>query len=939
MANVLSRKFFNQFDNGVNLDQNLSTKIDYTWKGYAGGKYKVVREIEFQVKSEPELLLGSNFVVTPSGNTITRDDSGNFKTDGFQLGDSIVVNHNGAAATLSTTISGLTSTKIITADNFPSDATESTIIYLNTKLRGFEIFENLIENNEAENFIDKVDGESIRKYVGELTEAEYDAGTEINLSASGVRNSWKGDTMTASCTQQLSAGNNYTQKHEITQIFETVPWVGSIANLENGVLPEYFEQDLCLRSIQKIVAKDDMSNPLDRLVIDDSDSDTIANTGWYDEHFNDFSPVEFALGETNLTVDGNSVTAINADETTRFEIKINSLNSLLVDGNTKFHINILYLNQSIDSTKTRQYNFIFDRVFGTADGSIITSENGILINVAGSVVDGQLVVTGDIEYNLTQQGLLTGGKYLITVATNDYTKDFRDSLPMNLICDVNTYQIAEVDPQAVEIRDPYFYEHPYDIGSDAKKTDFRGWVEDGILYNPLIRIRKADSYYLTNLKIKLVAFFDDDNFFEIENREFDVSENPRVGNVTQIDIDTTRGFLLAEDSQFNFVKIDTGTIGDESATSTIQVVDYNVKYAYKIRWEDWRVLQDAAQEFYDNSQLNDGLNYRISNYSSVNGYTIKVLIETTVTDGANTTTYRDKSPDIDVYYYDEDQFFSPLWEQTKWTFNQENVQLSESISINENLTLLGNENTKVRIRFTATEGSVEDTEIYGVVRLEEYLNGGITGIYELSSTRESISYNPLIPLSGESYTKVTITSAYIELDCQIDYTKLAKGRTYKLSGRLGSECIDIPEVRAEAELYQNTGQRLMITNPLSKIQLREANLGGTNTVIWTGSKDWTLDELITLLNNNTSVGCKFEESSVNAGKINIIAPPGFGANGNKLVSLYLTAHSVTNDNTILAGGTDATSCDIIKDVENYKLLEDGTAKIIEGFTSEIKYID
>ena len=83
-------------------------------------------------------------------------------------------------------------------------------------------------------------------------------------------------------------------------------------------------------------------------------------------------------------------------------------------------------------------------------------------------------------------------------------------------------------------------------------------------------------------------------------------------------------------------------------------------------------------------------------------------------------------------------------------------------------------------------GSV--SKYYGVIRIEEYRNGGLFQIKMLSSilTNET-SGNILIPLTGETGTKITkVSTTKIRLECLIDFNDLNLAQSeYKVSARLG----------------------------------------------------------------------------------------------------------------------------------------------------------
>jgi hypothetical protein len=70
-------------------------------------------------------------------------------------------------------------------------------------------------------------------------------------------------------------------------------------------------------------------------------------------------------------------------------------------------------------------------------------------------------------------------------------------------------------------------------------------------------------------------------------------------------------------------------------------------------------------------------------------------------------------------------------------------------------------------------------------------------IFELSSIRESVFNNPLIPLVGENYTKLTDDNSTVVLECLIDGSLLDASIDYDLSATLRD---DTNEIGIETEL-------------------------------------------------------------------------------------------------------------------------------------------
>jgi aspartyl/asparaginyl beta-hydroxylase (cupin superfamily) len=95
---------------------------------------------------------------------------------------------------------------------------------------------------------------------------------------------------------------------------------------------------------------------------------------------------------------------------------------------------------------------------------------------------------------------------------------------------------------------------------------------------------------------------------------------------------------------------------------------------------------------------------------------------------------------------------------------------------------------------------------YGVIRLEEYRNGGLFQIKMLSSILTNVTTgNILIPLTGETGTKITkVSTTKIRLECLIDFNDLNFNQSqYKISARLGCHELNLGKYNVQYSLKYN----------------------------------------------------------------------------------------------------------------------------------------
>jgi hypothetical protein len=263
----------------------------------------------------------------------------------------------------------------------------------------------------------------------------------------------------------------------------------------------------------------------------------------------------------------------------------------------------------------------------------------------------------------------------------------------------------------------------------------------------------------------------DDIFFDIQKEEYDFTIYPQVGGVQQINLDTTRAFKLASGSDFN--KVDCSIVSSVVGKNTT----YEFNWAFAFDWADYKALASANSAFYDNTELNNGLNQNSSHYSmNVSNWGVYLFYDFDMNKNGNITTYRQISPELDVVNYD-DYIGTNIWSVTK--------QLTNQAGTSTNNNILDTENTKISFAFTSSLGDV-GTDYQAVIRLEEYQNGGLKNIWEISSYKDRlVAGNPLKPLTGETFAKITKSPVdTLTVEAEIDKDLINLGRQYQISSRI-----------------------------------------------------------------------------------------------------------------------------------------------------------
>jgi len=291
--------------------------------------------------------------------------------------------------------------------------------------------------------------------------------------------------------------------------------------------------------------------------------------------------------------------------------------------------------------------------------------------------------------------------------------------------------------------------------------------------------------------------------FILESTPYNTSQFPKdASGVQQINIDTVRGFQMASGVDKNAVKIYRSPIDDTGTKKA-----YRCNYAFRFRWEDWISNSNVNSALFDSNELNDNLNNDWSTKDDFTNWKLRYNVNLVV-DRNGTIINTKNSYDFAVRDYDE----SSIWDGAITTYNEAKTT-SLYLGLNaDNIrqnAILPTANTLIEADFDL-ENLLEDVgdvaKYYGVIRLEEYRNGGLFQIKMLSSILTNVTTgNILIPLTGETGTKITkVSTTKIRLECLIDFNDLNFNQSqYKISARLGCHELNLGKYNVQYSLKYN----------------------------------------------------------------------------------------------------------------------------------------
>lgn len=794
---VTSVKYYNQF---VNAEDFLTSTgvFDTLLTANSAELIQALYRIKIEVRSDANAT--NLFTVTGAlgANEVTRQ-SGSFLNDGFIIGDILRVFDGGVdMTTTDRTITYVDNTKIIFDGAAVSSVVDQNDIIVRGKsaIRGFKFKYNLVENNGAL-FYQSIQDTS--NTIWKFNDVGIGAvGARSTTFVSGTFSVLPKTAQTGSARMRfVSDIDAYTQEFEIEHTFRVIPFFleSERAQFEAGTPISWQLNAKAYRVLWDLRGSISTiySNPNE---LKGGEWWQRGNTGWFNETFNG-DAANFALNTITYTdsLTATSVTGLQINRKTSVEVIITSPTGVNLDANHVVIVNSGKLPDIADLTSTSDWetNYVFDSKRQTRGAAAVASsfiKNLVVSN--GSPASDKLKVNFDIEFTAGQQALMSeDDKYYIGIHVGDVGNLAK--VRTNVLAEKNAKYIINRDTSGLfAVEEVNFYTHDMDV-EDYGTTDFKGFTEDGVLMKAILSLDTALAPVLQTLRFKVVAYD------TVAGDEFTISQrlwflgNSVIspGNIQQLYINQLATFQLKSDNPFNIINLEPTTMD-----GTKQL--YEFRCPFKIDWMDYQSLSTVDSVFYNAGEPNNGLNREIHRYSQASGFEVRVYIEADVNNSdGDSTIYRTRLPYIDLYDYDEDNGMNVYSAHTIAMFNVAGVAVADD-------KIIPDADTRIKATFTPTTPVATSVPYWGIIRIEEYQNGGLFSIDEMSSEYLPRPNNRLKPMAGETKLKVTNNGTTIVLECLIDYTKInvTEGFQYHISARIGEEGVAFGGKRMEDGTYK-----------------------------------------------------------------------------------------------------------------------------------------
>ncbi len=625
-----------------------------------------------------------------------------------------------------------------------------------------------VENDDNTEFNSLVTGNEMSYQAGNIPRV---VGNQ-NMSPVGTILDWQ----TGGALVSFISESDYVQSFRITHTYKINPWFreGETEATKNNIPPNEFAGANSLKHVFNVDFRKALSNP--NISIQSTQDSNLGSVGFYDENYNGLGNnynIESVTYEDVLST--NNVNALQTNKRTRVTIEVSKAIGSFAAGQRAGLFVSLLAPQSIyqDKTTTLIDNFIYDSIYHNEGGGTTLGLN-VIRSITSSIVSGNLIIVAELEYNTNQRELLstiTNPNYVIGVnlANNSLTNEQSDRVVLK---EIQPYIVDNDIEGLISFSQFDFHFADSEIGVDTGFTDHKGWVEDSLAvgFAFSLNLDVLKQAFLNTIGFTLVAYNETtgETFSNGNTFFFNLSNSVVSGGSQQIEIDTTRNYLFVDGNQYNKCSITTGAkVGNNQ--------NYSGVFAQKIRWEDWLQNRFADTVFYNSGQPQNGLNFKSSNYSDENDYTIRLRVSANVSGLDDlgiqrATIYNFLSPPIEVSDYDIGNGY---------TCEIELFRASNNALIG---TPLIGEDTLVRATFTATAGAVTDlTGFWSAIKMQPDNQNG-QQISDLSINYIDSS-GLLKPKDGLSFLDMQIVSGNVVCECLIDGNKV-EAINYNLTARI-----------------------------------------------------------------------------------------------------------------------------------------------------------
>ncbi len=645
MIKVNSIKFTDDYTglpSGYGSDTGISRLM-----GYPGDF--IYCAIDFTVEWS---TLDTNIDFSSADKTITRKDcgllSGSFITDGFKIGDTIVI--TGSSTNDGTyTITAVTSTTITVSQSLNTASDSGVNIYGTTTVNYFDFYYNLVGTKDAQNFKSLTDSKAVQRFSGAANPYYY--GATFSLQPNSTSRAWWNNTVDGISSVPVFTDYGLTADYKqhftilfpflITPLFKADQLQilknayeqsqGSLLNDVDFDTASYFESLDSLKFIYQIDAKFNITNT----AVDHSSAPLTTfedgNTGWYNTFFpsgvylNGSLLVKQQYDLVSIAYDDGASTALNSidvNNPTDVTVIIERTGAASIT-NQKFVVNFMWLPTNISKYQGYSQNnqadfrqvFLHDRCKSSVGAA---SKNGdqygtsvqALKSVVGTAIDANnfkvefTIDLGSLSQSTFEADGTQNRNYLIWITPQSPDSTSIDEANRSaVLCDVNQAFLDTDDATLLTVTtggttDTHYFKYPDTYINPT--TDFKGFVgEYGLLRN---NFKVKTGCVIENVSVTTQVL--------VLNKEtLDIVETMTLNNWTkqtgQYFNGTFTDFSLKDSNGYALPSGDVRNIRQVKRTPNMDVsgyYTYEINFGFQLGFQYWQNIvefPDALSAFHN----------------------------------------------------------------------------------------------------------------------------------------------------------------------------------------------------------------------------------------------------------------------------------------------------------------------------------------------------
>jgi len=635
----------------------------------------------------------------------------------FQLGDTIVVTGTASNDGTYTITDVLSVSEIRVSTSLVNELSTTAEIVGTTPITALNYFYNLIENANAPSYVSQIDA-SIQKYFAFDLDAT-DTATIVNFEGIGAK-SWQ----TGGATIVGNGTDAYYQYFTIVHDFLVIPYYveGEFTDLQSLIPPYNFQNTNSLKyiaSFEGLYFKTDPNKKQIGSFIGDN-----GNVGWFNENFNtqltNYSHTAIVhKTPTNITLPSVEITE-NLNTFT-FDVT-NATDSPFVISTTPCILGFSLLSDEIDytdATKTVEENFYIDRIQTLVTNNATFVDGLYIENVNVEFISSSVIrVTGNFKFDagdVTFLTALSGKRYCMTFDVLDEALTIAVADRVTLLIDADDLYIDTSNDGLIAFATDIvtMADQPQD---GVAVTE--AFPTDAIVIRSIIAYDyEADTTFET-ITAKIIVENSSGDSFDLDVFTFDLSTQPKVSDITQINIDQARPFVPSGEDFFQNI-----VVKRRSDLDAGSLYYYEVNFPILFRWEYWKALLGVNAAFYDTSLPNNGFNNLWYRYDAA-PFNIKGYVSLDVINNGNPLTFEDKIT-LDAFNYSTGADWIV---KTLKAYDLDDNELTDGVDS----FVQGFAKTKIVAVFENTY-AVDLGGVFVRFGAEVYESGGVSGLHTIDS--------------------------------------------------------------------------------------------------------------------------------------------------------------------------------------------------------------